>query len=98
MCSCGSGRWQRSGFLKTERGVTLTEEVLFGGEPRQKIDIAYTVHSKRKPEGKTFTTKAAATKYLQGAGFVQPAGLNQSKRADTVSRICPVLTFETEAA
>ncbi len=51
--------------LKTERGVTLTEEVLFGGEPRQKIDIAYTVHSRRKPEGKTFTTKAAATKFYK---------------------------------
>jgi hypothetical protein len=51
--------------LKTERGVTLTEEVLFGGEPRRKIDIAYTVHSRRKPEGKTFANKAAATKYYK---------------------------------
>jgi len=51
--------------LKTERGVTLIEEVLFGGEPRRKIDIAYTVRSKRKPEGKTFANKAAATKYYK---------------------------------
>jgi len=45
--------------------VTLTEEILFGGEPRQKIDIAYTVKSKRRPEGKTFDNKAAATKYYK---------------------------------
>jgi hypothetical protein len=51
--------------LKSERGVILTEEILFGGEPRRKIDIAYTVKSKRRPEGKTFDNKAAATKYYQ---------------------------------
>lgn len=45
--------------------MTLTEEILFGGEPRQKIDIAYTVKSKRRPEGKTFDNKAAATKYYK---------------------------------
>jgi hypothetical protein len=53
----------RRRVLKSDRGVTLTEEVLFGGEPRRKIDIAYTVTSRRKPEGKTFDNKAAATKY-----------------------------------
>jgi hypothetical protein len=52
-------------ILKTERGVTLVEEVLFGGEPRRKIDIAYTVRSKRRPEGKTFANKVAATKYYK---------------------------------
>lgn len=51
--------------LKTERGVTLTEDVLFGGEPRRKIDIAYTVTSRRRPEGKTFDSKTAATKYYK---------------------------------
>ena len=51
--------------LKSERGVTLTEDVLFGGESRRKIDIAYTVKSKRRPEGKTFDNKAAATKYYK---------------------------------
>lgn len=63
----------RRKILKTERGVTLTEEVIFGGEPRRKIDIAYTVHSKRRPEGKTFDNKAAATKYYNVQVSFSPA-------------------------
>lgn len=63
----------RRKVLKEERGVTLTEEVLFGGEPRRKIDIAYTVTSKRRPEGKTFDNKTAATKYYKVQVSFSPA-------------------------
>lgn len=63
----------RKKILKSERGVTLTEEIIFGGEPRRKIDIAYTVHSKRKPEGKTFDNKLAATKYYKVQVSFSPA-------------------------
>ncbi len=55
----------RRRVLKSERGVTLTEEILFGGEPRQKIDIAYTVKSGRRPEGKSFPNRLQAVKYFQ---------------------------------
>jgi hypothetical protein len=60
---CGAGIMARKRILKSERGVTLTESVQFDGEPRVKTAIAYIVHSPRKPEGRTFATKQAATKY-----------------------------------
>jgi hypothetical protein len=48
--------------LKSERGVTLTESILFGGEPRKKVGVAYTVSSARQPQGRTYETLAAAKK------------------------------------
>ncbi|MBN9556868.1 MAG: hypothetical protein J0I26_04990 [Alphaproteobacteria bacterium] len=50
--------------LKSERGVTLTESVQFGGEPRVMTGVEYIVHSKRKPEGRVFDNKQAARKYF----------------------------------
>ena len=50
--------------LKSERGVTLSESILFGGEPRQKIGVRYTVATKSKPQGRDFDDLAAAKKYF----------------------------------
>ncbi len=48
--------------IKSARGVTLTEAIIFGGEPRKKIGVAYTVTSKRLPEGRSFDNLATAKK------------------------------------
>jgi len=50
--------------MKTEQGVTLSEAILFGGEPRQKIGVRYTVSTPKKPEGRAFDDLAAAKKYF----------------------------------
>lgn len=50
--------------LKSERGVTLSEAILFGGQPRQKVGVSYTVTTKTKPEGRRFADLGAAKKYF----------------------------------
>jgi hypothetical protein len=50
--------------MKEERGVTLTEAILFGGKPRQKVGVTYTVSTPKKPEGRPFDDLAAAKKYF----------------------------------
>jgi len=50
--------------LKTERGVTLSEAILFDGEPRKKVGVSYTVTTKKKPAGRAFEDLAAAKKYF----------------------------------
>jgi hypothetical protein len=50
--------------MKTERGVTLSEAILFGGEPRQKVGVRYTVSTLKKPDGRAFDDLAAARKYF----------------------------------
>ena len=50
--------------LKTERGVTLSEAILFDGEPRKKVGVSYTVTTKKKPIGRAFEDLAAAKKYF----------------------------------
>jgi len=50
--------------LKTERGVTLTEAIIFGGAPRQKIGVSYTVSTQKKPAGRAFDDLGAAKKYF----------------------------------
>ncbi len=50
--------------LKTERGVTLSEAILFDGEPRKKVGVTYMVVTKKKPTGRAFEDLAAAKKYF----------------------------------
>ena len=50
--------------VKSERGVVLTESILFGGEPRKRVGTQYTVSTPRRPEGKTFDTVDEAAKYF----------------------------------
>jgi hypothetical protein len=50
--------------LKTERGVTLSESILFDGEPRVKVGVRYTVATRKKPAGKDFDDLGAAKKYF----------------------------------
>ena len=50
--------------LKTERDVTLTEAILFDGQPRKKVGVVYTVATRKKPEGRAFDDLAAAKKYF----------------------------------
>ncbi len=50
-------------IVKSERGVTLTEAILFGGEPRTRIGVTYTVCSTRKPEGRSFEKLVDAMHY-----------------------------------
>ncbi|HTT97481.1 MAG TPA: hypothetical protein VMF58_05490 [Rhizomicrobium sp.] len=50
--------------LKTERGVTLTEAILFDGQPRKKVGVVYEVKTKKKPAGRAFEDLAAAKKYF----------------------------------
>ena len=50
--------------LKTERGVTLSEAILFDGEPRRKVGVTYMVVTKKKPAGRAFEDLAAAKKYF----------------------------------
>jgi len=50
--------------VKSERGVVLTEAILFGGEPRKRIGTQYVVSTPRKPEGKAFETVDEAAKYF----------------------------------
>jgi hypothetical protein len=50
--------------LKTERGVTLSEAILFDGQPRKKVGVTYTVVTKKKPAGRAFEDRAAAKKYF----------------------------------
>jgi hypothetical protein len=50
--------------MKNERGVTLTESILFGGSPRQKVGVQYTVSTPKKPEGRAFDDIEAAKKYF----------------------------------
>ena len=64
--------------LKSERGITLTESILFGGEPRKRVGTQYVVSTPRKPEGKTFEKVDEAAKYfhvqvsLNGRKFSAP--------------------------
>jgi len=50
--------------LKTERGVTLTEAILFGGVPRRKVGVTYTVSTPKRPEGRAFEDLGEAKKYF----------------------------------
>ena len=50
--------------VKSERGVVMTEEILFGGEPRKRVGTQYTVSTPRRPEGKTFERVEEAAKYF----------------------------------
>ncbi len=50
--------------LKSERGVTLSEAILFDGEPRKKVGVLYTVTTKKKPEGRQFDDLGAAKKFF----------------------------------
>jgi hypothetical protein len=50
--------------LRSERGVTLTKEVLFDGCPRKLMAISFVVRGPRKPEGRSFGSKNVATKFL----------------------------------
>lgn len=50
--------------VKSERGVVLTEAILFGGEPRQRVGTQYIVSTPKKPEGRTFETVDEAAKYF----------------------------------
>jgi hypothetical protein len=50
--------------LKTERGVTLSQSILFGGEPRKQVGVVYKVTTKRNPKGRDFTTIDEAKKYF----------------------------------
>lgn len=66
--------------MKSERGIALTEVILFGGQPRKNIGKQYIVSSERRPEGKAFDTIDEAAKYfhvqvsLSGGATRRPAG------------------------
>lgn len=47
-----------------QKGVTLTEAVLFGGTPRVRVGVEYVVRTPKLPEGKKFDTLAAAKRYF----------------------------------
>ena len=51
-------------IMKSERGVVLTEAILFGGQPRKRIGTQYVVSTPKKPEGRIFETIDAAAKYF----------------------------------
>ncbi len=50
--------------MKSERGVELSEVILFGGQPRARVGTQYVVSTPRRPEGKTFATVDEAAKYF----------------------------------
>lgn len=50
--------------VKSERGVTMTEAILFGGEPRARIGTQYIVSTPRNPDGKVFENVEDAGKYF----------------------------------
>ena len=66
--------------VKSERGVTMTEAILFGGEPRKRVGTQYVVSTPRKPEGKVFDKVDDAAKYfhvqvsLSGRRTLAPRG------------------------
>ena len=51
-------------IMKSERGVVLTEAILFDGQPRKRVGTQYVVSTPRKPEGKAFDTVDEAAKYF----------------------------------
>ena len=51
-------------IMKSERGVVLTEAILFDGQPRKRVGTQYVVSTPRKPEGRTFDSVDEAAKYF----------------------------------
>ena len=51
-------------IMKSERGIAMTEVILFGGEPRARVGTQYVVSTPRKPEGRAFETVDEAAKYF----------------------------------
>ena len=64
--------------IKSNAGVVLTEQILFGGQPRTRVGTQYTVSTPRRPEGKTFDNVEEAAKFfhvqisLSGRRTVRP--------------------------
>ncbi len=54
----------RKKLRMSKNGVTLTEAVLFGGEPRVRIGVTYIVQTPKLPEGRKFETLDAAKRYF----------------------------------
>ncbi len=57
-----------------KKGVTLTEAVLFGGEPRVRVGVEYIVTTPKQPKGKKFETLDAAKRYFSVQVSLRPQG------------------------
>ncbi len=56
--------------LKSERGVTLVEKILFGGTPRTRVGTAYVVETARGE--RRFETRDAASKFFSVQVSLRP--------------------------
>ena len=56
----------------SRNGVSLTEAVLFGGEPRTRIGVTYIVTTPRLPDGRKFDELTPAKKFFDVQASLAP--------------------------
>jgi len=56
----------------SRNGISLTEAVLFGGEPRTRIGVTYIVTTPRLPEGRKFEQLESAKKFFDVQASLAP--------------------------